>query len=154
MARGASRVGCGYSQGLRGPPQVISRPIENFDFSPCIEKCKHFFVRFVFDCLIVFNSFGLFSLKKRDLGPKNEVLKERQTKAWDHLQTIELEKLSTKLVSKVSEVEGMISFDHFYTFYRTLKRWTTRICPRQAPCRPIAGPMQAPCRPHAGQKGT
>ena len=54
-----------------------------------------------------------------------EVLKEGQTKAWDHLQTIELEKLSTKLVSKVSEVEGMISFDHVYTFYGTLKRWTT-----------------------------
>ena len=53
-----------------------------------------------------------------------EVLKEGQTKAWDHLQTIELEKLSTKLVSKVSEVEGMISFDHFYTFNRTLKCWT------------------------------
>ena len=54
------------------------------------------------------------SLKKRDLGPKNEVLKEGQTKAWDHLQTIELEKLSTKLVSKVSEIEGMSNFDHFY----------------------------------------
>ena len=79
----------------------------------------------LFDFLVVFNSFGLFSLKKRDLGPKNEVLKERQTKAWDHLQTIELEKLSTQLVSKVSELEGMISFEHFYIFYRTLKCWTT-----------------------------
>ena len=59
------------------------------------------------------------------MGPKNEVLKEGQTKAWDHLQTIELEKLSTKLVSKVSELEGMISFEHFYIFYRTLKCWTT-----------------------------
>ena len=71
--------------------------------------------------------------------------KEGQTKAWDHLQTIELEKLSIQLVSKVSEVEGMSSFDHFYTFYRTLKRWTTRIWPRQAPSKPQAGPMQAPC---------
>ena len=59
------------------------------------------------------------------MGPKNEVLKEGQTKAWDHLQTIELEKLSTKLVSKVSELEGMMSFDHVYIFNRTLKRWTT-----------------------------
>ncbi len=59
------------------------------------------------------------------MGLKHEVLKEGQTKAWDHLQMIELEKLSTKLVSKVSEVKRMISFDHFYTFYRTLKRWTT-----------------------------
>ena len=81
---------------------MISRSLEFFDFPPCIEKCKHLFFRFVFDFLVVFNSFGLFSLKKRDLGPKNEVLKEGQTKAWDHLQTIELEKLSTKLVLKVS----------------------------------------------------
>ena len=57
--------------------------------------------------------------------PQNEVLKEGQTKAWDHLQTIELEKLCIPLVPKVSDVEGMISFDHFYTFHRTLKRWTT-----------------------------
>ena len=98
----ASGGGCGYSQGLRGPSQVISRPLEKFDFSPCIEKCKHFFFRLFFDILVAFNSCGLFSFKTRDLGPNNEVLKERQTKAWDHLQTIELEKLSTKLVSKVS----------------------------------------------------
>ena len=80
------------------------------------------------------------------MGPKNKVLKEGQTKAWDHLQTIELEKLCIPLVLKVSEVEGMSSVDHFYTFYRTLKRWTTRRCPRQAPDRPQTGPMQAPCR--------
>ena len=55
------------------------------------------------------------------MRPKNE----GQTKALDHLQTIELEKLFTKLVSKVSEVEGMISFYNFYIFYRILKRWTT-----------------------------
>ena len=59
------------------------------------------------------------------MGPKNEVLKEGQTKAWDPLQTIELEKLSTKLVSKVSELEGTSSLEHFYIFNRTLKHWTT-----------------------------
>ena len=28
----ASGGGCGYSQGLCGPPQVISRPVENYVF--------------------------------------------------------------------------------------------------------------------------
>ena len=79
--------------------------------------------RFVF--LVVFNVCHQLSLKQRDFRTKNKVLKEGQTKVWDHLQTIELEKLCIPLVSKVSEVEGMISFDHFYTFHRTLKRWTT-----------------------------
>ena len=45
-----SGVGCGYSQGLREPPQVICWPREIFDFSPCIEKCKLFFFDF---CLTV-----------------------------------------------------------------------------------------------------
>ena len=131
---------------------------------PWDEKCKHCFVsRPVFCFLVCFLLFSLDFIKKHDLGPKNKVLRESQTKAWDHLQTIELEKLCIPLVSKVSEVEGMSSFDHFYSFYRTLKRWTTRICPRQAsaspmqvpwvphggPMRSHGGPMQAPCRPQA-----
>ena len=65
------------------------------------------------------------TISKHDLGPKTQVLKEGQTKPWDPLQTIEREKLCTKLVSKVSELEGTSSLEHFYIFNRTLKRWTT-----------------------------
>ena len=94
---------------------MISRPLEIFDCPPCIEKCTHSFFDF-FDCLVVFNSFGLFSFKTRDLGPKTQVLKEGQTKAWDHLQTIELEKLCIPPVSKASEVEGVSSLTTFTLF--------------------------------------
>ena len=72
------------------------------------------------------------------MGPKTQVLKEGQTKAWDPLQTIELEKLSPKLVSKVSELEGMSSFKHF-TFFIELRNAGRR---EYASDRPHAGPMQ------------
>ena len=38
----ASRVGSGYSQGLRGPPLVISRPPEKKNCSQYIQKFNHF----------------------------------------------------------------------------------------------------------------
>ena len=104
--------------------------------------------------------FSVDVIKKLVSGPRHKVLKKGQTKAWDHVQTIELGKLSTQLVS---EAEGMESFDDFYIFYRTFKRWTTRkfpnrlqassrqapAGPRHVPCRAQTGPMQAPCRPQA-----
>ena len=68
------------------------------------------------------------------MGPENKVLKECQTKAWDHLQTIELEELSIQLVLKVSEVEGMTSFDNLYTFEMLDDQNLPQTESMQAPC--------------------
>ena len=47
------------------------------------------------------------------MEPRNKVLIASQTKVWDHRQTIEPEKLSIHLVSKVAGVDGMITYTLF-----------------------------------------
>ena len=66
-------------------------------------------------------------LKKRDLGPKHEVLIEGQTSPQDHARSIERK---IKIFLRALRGRGdPLSVDNepFYTFYRTLKRWTTEI---------------------------
>ena len=78
------------------------------------------------------------SLNKRDLGPKNEVLIEGKTSPWDHARSIE-----RKIIFFLRALRGLndtLSVDNepFYTFYRTLKRWTTEM--RAGQISAISGP--------------
>ena len=70
----------------------VYKPLTIFFF--CVVYLSRSFFRLFFDFLIDFRVFGYLLLKKRDLGPKNEVLIEGKTSPQDHLRSIERNILS------------------------------------------------------------